>query len=367
MTYNHQRMLMLMLAMFSVTSCRYVWTGAGDQRATLLQRRDSGVPQQQSGNLSKHVLPRMNGVNMAGLEFGIGTNGEKNGNPPYPPPLDQIPHFIKGGSNIIRFPFGWQYMQETAQGELNQTYLSLLDEYVTATTKLNATAIIEVHNFARRDGQIIGESSLGAETLVDLWTKLATHYKDQPNVMFGLVNEPHDVTSKIWIGVVQEVVTGIRKAGANNNILLPGNAWEHLLTFADDYHNGLSEIKNPDGSNRGLIFEIHQYFDSDGSGQQKECTADHLSELQSVVDLLRNDGRQVLITEMGGGNSQSCCDIIHKFVTAAARAYPTVIGTLMWGAGSFSSDYTLVVTVKEGIDWKDQRNFDSLKAALAAV
>ncbi|EGG01066.1 family 5 glycoside hydrolase [Melampsora larici-populina 98AG31] len=366
MNSNLQTTLMLLCALFSVASCRSIWTGSGEQGETLLQRRENSVPDQ-AGHRSDHLLPRMNGVNMAGLEFGIGSNGDRNGNPPQAPPLDQIPHFIKGGSNVIRFPFGWQYMQDTIKGDLNKTYLSLLDEYVTATTQLNATAIIEVHNFARRDGQIIGESSVGADALVDLWTRLAKHYNDQPNVMFGLMNEPHDVTSKIWIGVVQQVVTGIRKAGAENNILLPGNAWEHLLTFADDYNNGLSAIKNPDGSVRGLIFEIHQYFDYNGVGDQKECTQDHLSELQSVVDLLKKDGRQVLITELGGGNSQSCSDIIHKFVAAAASAYPTVIGTLMWGAGSFAPDYTLVVTVKEGNGWKDQMNFASLKTALAAV
>ncbi|KAH9810629.1 family 5 glycoside hydrolase [Melampsora americana] len=308
-------------------------------------------------------LPRMNGVNMAGLEFGMGTNGDKSGNPPYPPPLDQIPHFVKQGLNVIRFPIGWQYIQPEVKQPLNTTYLSILDQYVKKTTKLGAHAIVDLHNYGRRDGQIIGESSLGADTLVDLWTKLAAHYKDQPKVIFGLMNEPHDLTSKVWFDVLQQVVTAIRKQGSNNNILLPGNNWQHFQTFADDYKNGLSAIKNPDGSHTGLIFDIHQYFDQDGSGTNLECNQDHIQELQTVSDLLKQDKRQVLITEMGGGNSQSCVDYVSKFVKAASTS-PSIIGVVIWAAGSFDQSYTLVITVKEGNGWKDQMTFEAMKKAL---
>ncbi|KAH9810630.1 family 5 glycoside hydrolase [Melampsora americana] len=344
MNHNLQKSIMIAIGIFSIVNCLSV----------SLDRRD-----EKSGG----GLPRMNGVNMAGLEFGIGNNGQKTGDPPQAPPLDQIPHFIKGGSNVIRFPFGWQYIQPTVKAPLNTTYLSLLDKYVTATTKLGAHAIIDLHNFARRDGQIIGESSLGADTLVDLWTKLAAHYKDQPKVIFGLINEPHDVTSKKWFGVVQQVVTAIRKQGAKNNILLPGNNWQHLSTFADDYKNGLSAIKNPDGSQQGLIFEIHQYFDQDGSGTNKECVQDHLKELQTVSDLLKKDKRQALITEIGGGNSQSCVEIVSKFVKAAS-ASSSIMGVMIWSAGSFKPDYVLVVTIKEGNGYKDQMTFEAMKKAL---
>ncbi|EGG08510.1 family 5 glycoside hydrolase [Melampsora larici-populina 98AG31] len=285
------------------------------------------------------TLPRMNGVNIAGLEFGIDTNGGKSGSY-VSPPLDQIPHFITGKVNALRFPIGWQYIQVndvSDKAPLDQAYLTLLDKYVMATTKLGAFAIIDLHNYARRDGKVVGQSDLGADTLVDLWTRLAAHYKDQPKVLFGLMNEPHDLTSSVWFGVIQSVVTAIRKAGANNNILLPGNAYQHLATFASDYNNGLSAIKNPDGSHTGLILEIHQYFDQDGSGTSTQCTQDHIAELQSVVTLLKNGGRQVFITEAGGGNTKSCSDIVSKFVTAATKAYPTVVGTLVWAAGSFAA------------------------------
>lgn len=49
---------------------------------------------------------------MAGLEFGMDTNGAVSGKGFVPPPLDQLTHFLKDDHmNIIRFPIGWQYVQ----------------------------------------------------------------------------------------------------------------------------------------------------------------------------------------------------------------------------------------------------------------
>lgn len=348
-------MIWLVLLLISIASCRSTRSHSGHKK---LSERQNTTAKADS------ALPRMNGVNMAGLEFGIDNNGGQSGSY-VSPPVDQIPHFITGKVNALRFPIGWQYIQPTINGPLNETYLALLDKYVTATTDLRGFAIIDLHNYGRRDGKIVGESDLGAGTLVDLWTRLADHYKNQSNVLFGLMNEPHDLTSSVWFGVIQQVVTAIRKAGADNNILLPGNTWEHLATFASDYNNGLSAIKNPDGSHKGLIFEIHQYFDQDGSGTNPECTQDHITELQPVVTLLQNDGRQVFITEAGGGNTQSCNDIVSKFVTAAQSAYPTVVGIMIWAAGSFAADYPLVAAIQKGSEWVDQSTFNAAKAALA--
>ncbi|KAG0147470.1 hypothetical protein CROQUDRAFT_61622 [Cronartium quercuum f. sp. fusiforme G11] len=307
-------------------------------------------------------LPRMNGVNMAGLEFGIWTNGEKNGNPSVQPPIDQIQHFVPEGVNLFRFPFGWQYLQPIIKGALDPTQLATLDKYVNATIEKRSFAVIDLHNYGRRDGKIVGQSDLGADALVDLWTKLALHYKNRRHVIFGVMNEPHDLESKSWISVVQQVVTAIRNAGAHNYILMPGNNWSHLKTFAEDYNGGMSSIKNPSGSTKGLIFEIHQYFDSDGSGTTKECNQDHLNELTSVVTLLKKDDRQALITEMGGGNTKSCADVITKFVTEVDKNYPTIAGSAIWSAGAISPDSPLIVTIKVGNTWQDQMNFNAVKA-----
>ncbi|KAH9810632.1 family 5 glycoside hydrolase [Melampsora americana] len=330
------------MVFFSAVRCSSIPTEATYSSGfATLQKRETGTPQvdQQLAKGSQkhfHPFPRVRGVNVAGLEFGINSSGNK-GDKNLPPDLTEVEDFIKQGFNIIRIPFGWQFIQPKVKGELDPTQLALLDKYVNAVLAQKAYVVIDLHNYARLEGKIIGQSEVGADDLVDLWKRLAEHYKDHGHVIFGLMNEPHDVDSKTWIGVLQKVVTAVREAGAiRQKLLLPGNSWSHLATFADDYKLGLSGLKNPDGSHHGLIFDIHQYFDAGGSGTSRECSEDHIAELNSVTALLKKDGRQALITELGGGNTQSCTAIITKFMAAVEANYPTILGGLIWGGGSFA-------------------------------
>lgn len=382
MLRSTRTMILSAMVFFSAVSCSTIPTEASHSSGLVgLQKRDttnpqanqqpnSETPNQQPNNgTSKPArrLPHIRGVNMAGLEFGINNNGNK-GDKNLAPPIEQVDDLVGQGFNMIRIPFGWQHIQPTIKGELDPTQLALLDKYVDAVLAKKAFVIIDLHNYARLEGKIVGQSEVGADALVDLWRRLAVHYKDRRRVTFGIMNEPHDQDSKIWIGVLQQVVTAIREAGAiRHKLLLPGNAWSHPTTFADDYKLGLSAIKNPDGGHRGLIFEFHQYFDGDGSGTNRECSNDRIEDLNSVVALLKKDGRQAMITEMGGGNTQSCSTIIAKYVTAVQTHFPTILGAVIWGGGSFAPSYELVVSVKNGNTWEPQENLKAFKTGLKTL
>ncbi|KAG0147469.1 hypothetical protein CROQUDRAFT_698651 [Cronartium quercuum f. sp. fusiforme G11] len=362
-----RRIVLLTCFILSTSNCVYIKTGA-NQFSELHKR--AGPNNQTTGQTQK-FLPLMNGVNMPGMEFGIDNNGKKGPNPSYAPPKSQISHYLKKGKsvlNTIRIPIGWQYIQPTLKGDLDKTQLATLDSLIDEVLDNKGFAILDLHNFGRRDGKIVGESDLAVDALIDVWVKLAQHYKEKPRVVFGLMNEPHDQDSKKWIGVVDQLVQSIRNANATQNIItLPGNQWSHLKTFADDYNGGMSAIRNPNNTFDGLIFEIHQYFDNDGSGTSKECNKDLLDELSSVAALLKKDGRQALIGEMGGGNTKSCADIITKFSKAALAFYPSFAGLVSWAGGSFDAQYPLVNTVKKGDGWDDQMNLNAMKAAISEI
>ena len=53
---------------------------------------------------------------------------------------------------------------------------------------------------------------------MNLWTQLATKYKGEANIAFGVMNEPHEVDITKWAATVQEVVTAIRGAGATTQM-----------------------------------------------------------------------------------------------------------------------------------------------------
>lgn len=173
-----------------------------------------------------------------------------------------------------------------------------------------AYCAIDLHNFARFNGNIIGQSSGGPTDaqFVDLWTQLATKYKSNTKVMFGLMNEPHDVDITAWANTCQLVVAAIRNAGASTQmILLPGNNFTSAGTFVSNGSGAaLIKVTNPDSSTDNLILDVHKYLDVDNSGTHSECTTDNISDSFALVAaFLRESGRKALVSETGAGSSTS--------------------------------------------------------------
>ena len=233
-----------------------------------------------------------------------------------------------------------------------------------ACLQTGAYCAIDIHNFARWNGKIIGQD--GGPTndqFADLWRQLATKYKDNEKVIFGLMNEPHDVDITAWAASCQAAVTAIRGAGATTQmILLPGNNFTSAGTFVENGSGAaLIGVKNPDGTTTGLILDIHKYLDVDNSGNHAECTTDNTDAFQSVAQFLRDNGRQGLVSETGAGSTDSvsfssiaisqnvlinlkCFTAFCAQNTFINQNSDVYLGIIAWAAGSFSTSYTLSLT-----------------------
>lgn len=63
-------------------------------------------------------------------------------------------------------------------------------------------------------------------------TQLAQKYGDEDDILFGLMNEPHDLDMDLWGATMQAVVDAIRKETGNNDkiLLLPGTNFTYALS-----------------------------------------------------------------------------------------------------------------------------------------
>lgn len=76
-------------------------------------------------------------------------------------------------------------------------------------------------------------------------------------------------------------------------VLLPGTSYTSVGGFiSDGSASALSAVTNPDGSTTNLIFDVHQYLDSDGSGTSTQCTTNGVNNLSTLATWLRSNGRQ---------------------------------------------------------------------------
>ncbi|KZS87207.1 cellulase-domain-containing protein [Sistotremastrum niveocremeum HHB9708] len=311
----------------------------------------------------------LQGVNLSGFDFGANTDGSYTVPKGLsPPPTSQIGHFSGEGVNIYRVPFPWALAQSSLGATISSQFFSEYDAVVNVALQAGAYVIVDVHNYARWNGAIIGES--GGPTnaqFANLWSQLAAHYASQPKIIFGVMNEPHDLTSVTdWATSVQAAVTAIRGAGATSQlILIPGSSWASAQALPTEAGPALLNVKDHDGTVSKLIFDVHKYLDSDNSGTHADCVTDNVPVFQTLVSWLQENGnRQALLSETGGGNTASCETDLLSQLTYVKSAYPTMIGYSIWAAGSFATSYVLSVT--PNADGSDQPLWvDAVKPLLA--
>ena len=182
--------------------------------------------------------------------------------------------------------------------------------------------MLDIHNFARWDGEIIGQGGPTDEQFADLWSQLATKYADEEKIVFGLMNEPHDLDVQIWAQTCQKAITAIREAGATSQmILLPGTNFDSAATLiSTGSAAALLDLTNPDGTTDGLILDIHKYLDENNSGTHEECVFDNVDAFTELADFLRKNKRKGLVSETGASNDASVAFSFYLFLSAANDA-----------------------------------------------
>jgi endoglucanase len=192
-------------------------------------------------------------------------------------------------------------------GPLDTTNFGKYDRVIQACLASGAHCMIDIHNFARWNGGIIGQGGPTDDQFVSLWTQLAAKYAANDRIVFELMNEPHDLDINIWVQTCQKVITAIRNAGAKSQmILLPGTNFDSAATLVSSGSAaGLMALTNPDGSTTNLLLDIHKYLDVDNSGTHAECVTDNVAAFATVADFLRQNGRKGLVSETGASSAAS--------------------------------------------------------------
>ncbi|WWD22615.1 hypothetical protein CI109_107108 [Kwoniella shandongensis] len=295
---------------------------------------------------NKRALPRLGGVNLAGCDFGMNTDGSSGTT--YCPGTEQIAHFVKDGANVFRLPVGWQYLvgNNEASTSLDSTFFATYDNLVQSVLSQGAYAMIDIHNYARWNGQIIGQGGPSNDDFANVWSQLAKKYANDDKVIFAIMNEPHDLDINEWATTVQAAVNAIRAAGATTQtIALPGTGYTGVDTWSSGASDALLKITDPaDSSNSLLVIDAHKYLDGNGSGADSECTNNGVDSATQFAAWLKKNGRKAIISETGGGNTASCQTNLNQYLQYLSTNTDVFVGFTIWAAGSFATDYTLSIT-----------------------
>jgi endoglucanase len=251
--------------------------------------------------------------------------------------------FAARGVSVFRVPVRWERLQPDLNRALSADEMARLDKVIDTANRLGISVIIDVHNYGRYARQPIGSTAVPPAALSDLWERLARRYKDNPRVIFGMMNEPVRVGADDWAAIANDVMAGIRQTGARNLVLVPGaywsgaHSWTKAMRANPSNAQALESFVDP-GNN--FAFDIHQYFDAYSSGTSTSCVAPDKvkARLAVATDWLRANGKRAMLTEFGAGSSPDC-QLALKTALEHLRDNPQWIGWTAWASSAWFGPY----------------------------
>jgi endoglucanase len=196
------------------------------------------------------------GFNRAGAEYGDEWDGWTGQTfyifPSAADLASELTFYGNKGFNAVRLPISWERLQHSLKGPFDTDYSNQVLAFVNQANAEGWLVIIDLHNYNRYatgafdaagnqvsgyTQLVFGDGLLDESHLKDVWTKIATMFLGNSDVVFNIMNEPHDfhVTSDAWFTNIQEVINAIRATGADQLILVPnsrGSDVDHWYTYA---------------------------------------------------------------------------------------------------------------------------------------
>ena len=176
---------------------------------------------------------------------------------------------------------GTQVTQQTTDVNLVHGHVSIFSVSVQinlSNFKLNVAGDTSTAN-TNSGTFILGSTQLPYAALNDVWTKIATRYKDEDTVLaYDLMNEPHDMTvpttssnyltTSTVTNMFQQAINAIRGVDTDHYILAELDQWAGAQNFVNNYGSNPTPWLT-DSANR-LIYSFHYYFDNDHSGSYSQ-------------------------------------------------------------------------------------------------
>ncbi|KAI3317489.1 glycoside hydrolase family 5 protein [Xylariaceae sp. AK1471] len=277
------------------------------------------------------------GVNESGAEFGNTALPGQLGKDYTWPDQNAISTMIGKGMNTFRVPIMMErFIPSQMTGSVNETYASGLDTIVKFITGKGAYAIIDPHNFGRYYNNIITDTS-GFQAW---WATMAKRYASNDHVIFDTNNEFHDEDNALVASLNQKAIDGIRSAGATSQyIFVEGNSWTGAWHWTSSgTADSMGKLTDP--SNK-IVYEMHQYLDSDGSGTSTACVSSTIGKerLEAATAWLKANGKKAILGETAGGANSQCISAIQGMLGYMADNSDVWTGWLWWGAGPWWGNY----------------------------
>ncbi len=286
------------------------------------------------------------GINLAGPEFASKKIPGKLGKDYDFPNGIHLIYYKSRGFNSVRLPVRWERLQQEIFSELSFSYLHEIKEFLKKAEQYELSVVLDLHNYGRFKGNVVGSNEVPNEAFYDIWQRLAQALKDYPALLaYGLMNEPFKTKGR-WHKAAQYGVNGIRSVDKNTAIYVAGDHWSNSHIWSRV--NPRPFVNDPQNN---IAYEAHIYFDKNFSGTYKNPDQiynkeDVYKRLKSFVLWLKKHDVKGIIGEWGvPSNNRDWFPVAGEFTNLAKDH---CLDWYYWRGGVWGDRYLLSLEPKKG-------------------
>lgn len=136
----------------------------------------------------------------------------------------------------------------------------------------------------------------------------------------------------------QAAINAIRATGATSQyIFVEGNSWSGAWTWTT-VNDNMKALTDPQDL---IVYELHQYLDSDGSGTSETCVSSTIGQERVVAatQWLKDNGKRAFLGEFAGGANSVCKTAVTGMLDYLQTNSDVWLGAAWWSAGPWWGDY----------------------------
>lgn len=300
-------------------------------------------------------------MNLNGAEFGVRDTFGHDATIPgvygvdyIYPTVQEVDYFCSRGMNVFRLAFRWERLQPQLFGGLHEPEWERIATIISAAADRGSSVILNPHNFARYHAELIGSNAVPCSAFADFWRRVAERCLASSNVIFGLVNEPHHMRTEQWLSAANAAIEAIRGTGAAQLILVPGNGYTGAASWCGGWYGtpNARVMKKLIADADPFAFEVHQYFDGDGSGRSPEAVSRTIGSARSApfTRWLRENGFRGFLGEFASGTDARSLAALEDLLLHVEANADVWLGWTYWSAGPWWGDYFFSLEPRPGYE-----------------
>ncbi len=154
------------------------------------------------------------------------------------------------GFDFVRLPVRWSaHAGGGAPYTISPSFLARVDEIIGWALSHHLSIILDFQNY----DELMTDPPANLDRFLGIWRQLADHYRDYPpQVMFELLNEPHDQLNPLWNDYSRQALAVVRASNPQRDVILDAPA--------SAYYAALSSLEVPRDPHIMVSFHYYDPF-----------------------------------------------------------------------------------------------------------